>query len=78
MASLHPDAIARAVELGATEHREGINWCWCSGFPTHEAAEQFDKWCMANGYETRGVYGPYLPGETTSAVRFRKDSDIVW
>jgi len=74
MASLHPDAIEKAKELGATGHSEGINWCWCTGFPTQPSAEDFNKWCEENGYETRGVY----PKETTFDVRFRKGSDISW
>jgi hypothetical protein len=78
MAHEHPDAVAKAKELGATEGRVGINWNWASGFPTNEAAEQFNEWCLKNGYETRGVYylNPIKPGDT-AAVRYRTKSDIV-
>jgi len=77
MASFHPDAWDKAVALGAKAHSEGINWDWVSGFPDKVSAEAFDKWCLSQGYETRGVYSPMKEGEGFD-VRFRKDSDIVW
>jgi len=76
MAHQHDDAVAKAKELGATGFREGINWNWCSNFPTEEAADEFVEWLDSKGYEHRGVYPP--DKGTLWSVRYRSDSDIVW
>lgn len=56
--------VAKARKLGATV-QGGINWTWANGFPTMQAAQEFER---TPGMETRGVY----PGKDgTFDVRFR-------
>ena len=59
----------KAESLGATLGG-GINWTWADAFPTEAAATEFDEWCNANGYETRGVYAN-APEPGKYSVRFR-------
>lgn len=47
----------KAKKLGAIRVQRGINWTWAD-FDEEKAARAFDKWCLENGYETRGVYNP--------------------
>lgn len=46
----------------------GINWHWMHGFTTMEKAKEFDKFCVDNNLETRGVYSNDKGG---GDVRFR-------
>ena len=61
----------KARELGA-ETCSGINWTWANGFPTHEAAVEFNRFCVSQGGETRGVYDPRPNMQREGwSVRFR-------